>query len=235
MASFESHVYFRTATLSTSQWESSPQCTAVIKLKKVIITPDPKHTPTDKESGCLFITQNVPTANETFSNPVTSSWNPTTEKWRRKIDVRQKHMATKSCAARLTFMYFFGLMMALSDDLRNTIDISSSIVIVQTWWKIDGDLQNQWEMLIWWSKSYVGNVCIAMKMIKLVLFCANPLKFSHTSDFQTTLQAAKACLMFDVCVPKFEIFRFFLLRKNDYRLIFVIYCIFACTAYMVNC
>ena len=131
MASFESHVYFRTATLSTSQWDSSPQCTAVTKLKRDIITPDPKHAPTDKESGCLFITQNVPTANKTFSKPVTSSWKPTTEKWRRNIDVRQKHVATKSCATRFTFMFFFGLRTALSDDLRNAIDISSSIVMIQ--------------------------------------------------------------------------------------------------------
>lgn len=138
MASLESHVYFRTATLSTSQWDSSPQCTAVTKLKRDIITPDPKQAPTDKESGCLFITQNVPTANKTLSKPVTSSWKPTTEKWRRNIDVRQKHVATMSCVTRLTFIFFFGLMMALSDDLRNTIDMSSSMVLIESRWKMGG-------------------------------------------------------------------------------------------------
>ena len=152
MASFESHVYFLTATLSTSQWESSPQWTAVIKLKRDIITPDPKHAPTDKESGCLFITQNVPTAKETFSNPVTSSWKPTTEKWRRNIDVRQKHVATKSCAIRLTFIFFFGFVTVLSD-LRNTIDISSSILMDQS-----TDIQSSWvRVRISWQKYYKRN------------------------------------------------------------------------------
>lgn len=154
MASFESHVYFRTATLSTSQWESSPQCTAVIKLKRDIITPDPKHAPTDKESGCLFITQNVPQANETFSNPVTSSWKPTTEKWRRNIEVRQKHVATRSCATRFTFMFFFGLTTALSDDLRNAIDISSSIIVFQIYF--------------WFSIASLRSVFVDQCMMKII-------------------------------------------------------------------
>ena len=80
IASFESQVYFRTETLRTSQRDSSPQYTAVIKLNSETTTPDPKQAPTDSESGCLLIIQKDPTANVTFNSPVTSNWKPTTEK-----------------------------------------------------------------------------------------------------------------------------------------------------------
>ena len=117
------------ATSTTSHLDNSPQYTAVIKLTNDITTPDPNAAPTDNESGFLFTIQNEPKANRTFPSPVMSNWKPTTEKCRRKIEVRQIHDATASCATKLIFIVFLGFTRVLSTDGVVNNERRSSIAV----------------------------------------------------------------------------------------------------------
>lgn len=81
--------------------------------------PAPIQTPTDMESGCLFITQNAPTANPKLANPVINNWNPTLEKCLRKTDVKQQHKVITSWANKLKFINLLGFKRPLSDDSVN--------------------------------------------------------------------------------------------------------------------